>query len=212
MSIRALLPEYVSIQILGQEAPASWHLLEHHLAHCPACRSEAEALLQFVSASYQEDAQPIPQPPPPDLSFLRPSRVATSAHRSPALSARLHQFIIQFSPSMLSTMRIAMTACSGVERLHYVYYHPPAHPTTPDISIEVLTRNEQAERDHVCISVELPDNDPFDQAGGAVTLTIADLHLSAITDQNGVVSFHDVPLDQIEHWRITVTPHAASGG
>jgi len=105
-----------------------------------------------------------------------------------------------------------MTARSGVERLHYVYYYPPAHPTDPDISIEVLTRNEQAERGHVRIAVELPDNDPFDQAGSAVTLTLADLHLTAVTDQNGVVSFHDVPLDQIEHWRITVMPRAASGG
>src|SRR5437016_470979 len=78
MSIRALLPEYVSIQVLGQEPPLSWRPLEYHLERCPACRSEAEALLQLVQASYQEQSQPVPQAPPPDLSFLRPSRAATS--------------------------------------------------------------------------------------------------------------------------------------
>jgi hypothetical protein len=107
-------------------------------------------------------------------------------------------------------MRVAMAARSGAERLQYAYRLAPETPSDPDITIEVLTHDEQAARGLVRITVELPDSDPFDQAGSTVDLAAADLRLSAVTDQHGVVRFHDVPLDQIGHWRITVTPRAAS--
>jgi hypothetical protein len=208
MSIRALLPEYVSMQILGQEPPLSWRPLENHLAHCSACRQEAEALLRLMNIAYEEESRPLLHPPLPDLSFLHPLHVPARPHH-PARS-RPRPVHIQFTPAMLPSLRVMMIARSGIERLQYAYHLPPQAPDDPDISIEVFTHDERAEHGLVRITVELPDSDPFDQAGSAVALTAAGIQFGATTDQNGVVSWSDVPLDRIAFWRISVTPGAAS--
>jgi hypothetical protein len=204
--IKALLYEYVSIQLLGQLPHPDWYPLKQHLLGCPSCRSEADALLQLMRASYQGDIRMNAQLSEPDLAFLRPSPEAAHTADPSTPEVRYHPILIQFFPALLPTIRVALTARSGIDRLLYAYRIPPESPSDPDITVEVLARDEQSEHGLVRITVELSDSDPFEQAGSAVTLSAVDLHLSAITDQNGVARFDDVPLDQIGHWRISVTP------
>jgi len=205
-SIQALLYEYVSTQVLGQVPHPHWHPLEQHLLGCRSCRSEADALLQLMRASYQGDLYMGTQQSKPDLWFLRPPPEAVPPSAPSVPDVRHRPIRIEFFPALIPTMRVALTARSGLDRLQYAYRIPPESPSDPDITVEVLTHDEQSERGLVRITVELSDSDPFDQAGSGVTLSAVELLLSAVTDQNGVARFDDVPLDQIGHWRISVTP------
>src|SRR5688500_6137866 len=68
-SVLALLPEYVTILVLGQQPPEAWQMLEQHLSACTVCRCEADALARLMVDTYGEKLQAVTAPPP-DLSFL----------------------------------------------------------------------------------------------------------------------------------------------
>lgn len=209
--ILALLPEYVAIRILDQEPPPQWQPLEQHLMGCAACRSEADALIELMAEIYT-DAQPaVPAPPPPDLAFLDRAVLPwamgvqhTNGTQSPMRTAGARPIVVQFSAALLPRMRVHMAARTGNIHLRYAYEIPPADHTSPTITVEVLVSDDQPEIGLVRVCVEHPERSPFDQAGSHVALRIDDMSWSAVTDQNGVTAFHDVPLDQMERWQIAI--------
>jgi hypothetical protein len=212
-SILAMLPEYVTMCVLDQQIPPEWQVLEQHLLHCADCRGEADALMALVTDSYTGAIPTHPVPSTPDLSFLDETMAAqTKAVRrtaSTGLLARLHSFqpiVIQFSTALLPKIRVHMAARTGGVRLHYAYEISPTDNSSPTITIEVLVHDDQPVIGLVRVCVEHPDRSPFEQAGSRVTLQASDRSWSDVTDQNGVAVFRDIPLDEIEHWQITVTP------
>ncbi len=103
-------------------------------------------------------------------------------------------------------MRVHMAARASNIHLRYAYEIAPTEDTGPTITVEVLVQDDQPEVGLVRVCAEHPDRSPFDQAGSHVTLHIDDIRWSAVTDQNGVAVFHDVPLDQMERWQIAIAP------
>jgi len=216
-SILALLPEYVTLCILAQQIPPEWRGLEQHLLRCTACRSEADALMALLDASYTGAMPAVPAPAPPDLTFLdqhvTPQTQGIRRADDAGPSARIHSFqpiVIQFSTALLPRIRVQMAARTGGIHLRYAYEIPPTDDTSPTITVEVLVHDDQPTIGLVRVCVEHPERSPFDQAGSRVTLQVDDTRWSGVTDQNGVTAFHDIPLDQMEQWQITVAPQESS--
>src|SRR5262245_44810167 len=217
-SILTLLPEYVAICTLDQQLPPEWRLLEEHLMHCPACRSEADTLMELMVESYTGAIPVVAAPPLPDLWFLdqtmTPQTMPVPLADDPRPSEHTPSFqpiVIQFSAALLPRMRVHMAARTGGIRLRYAYDIPPTDDASPSITVEVLVHDDQPTTGLVRVCVEHPDRSPFDQAGSHVTLQIEDIIWRGVTDQNGVTAFHDVPLDHMERWQITVAPQESSG-
>jgi hypothetical protein len=216
-SILALLPEYVTMFILGQQLPPEWQALEQHLMHCAACRSEADALMTLVAESYTGVIPAVPMPSPPDLSFLDQSITSQSIgvrRMDEAGSlARIHSFqpiVIQFSALLLPRIRVQMAARTGGVHLRYAYEISPTDDASPTITVEVLVHDDQPTIGLVRVCVEHPGRSPFDQAGTHVTLQVEGMRWSGKTDQNGVTAFHDIPLDQMEQWQIRIAPQESN--
>jgi hypothetical protein len=213
-SVLALLPEYVSIRVLEQQPPPDWDVLEQHLLQCEMCRSESEALFRLVSETYAGTLSRMAAAPAPDLTFLNRRDTASNYQRITG-GLQLMQakeprpVVFQFSAALLPRMRVQMVARARSLRLLYSHEIPSSNDVDPTITIEVYVADDDPDRGLVRVCVEFPDRSPFDQAGSLVTLHDGYANWSAITNQNGVVTFTDVPLSQIERWQTTVTPPEA---
>lgn len=211
----ALLPEYVTAIVLEQPLTPFLSEIERHLEGCPVCRAEADALCTHFEALYSDALLTAPAAPSPDLSFLRAPPVSLSAltgavdEVGEAVTRWLNAIVIQFSEALLPALQPAVLTRAVGPRLRYTYTVPPTSDNDPQITVEVLAVDEQADRGLVRLCVELLDADPFDQAGSTVILETAEQRFSAETDHAGLVHFADVPLDDIACWRIVVHPRRA---
>jgi hypothetical protein len=212
LQMLAILPEYVTAVLLEQPLTVALREVEAHLESCASCRAEAEALRATLEALYGHEAASFPEPPAPDLSFLRtpPAPLGALAEATsgiPSAVARLlDTIVIQFSERLLALMRPPALARAIGLRLRYTYTVPQTSDGDPHITVEVLAPDEQDEQGLVRICVELPDADPFDQAGSTVFLETAEQSFRGETDHTGLVHFTDVPLDDVACWRIVVQP------
>jgi hypothetical protein len=215
LHILAILPDYVTAVLLGQPLTAALREVEAHLEGCASCRTESEALRSALEALYGHEAVSFPEPPVPDLSFLRipPAplgALASAASGIQSAVARIRDAIaIQFSEALLTFMRPPALARAIGLRLRYAYTVPQTSDDDPHITVEVLAPNERDEEGMVRICVELPDADPFDQAGSTVFLETAEQNFRGETDHTGLVHFTNVPLDDVACWRIVVQPRPA---
>lgn len=51
-NVRALLPEYLALAAEGGLPERAYPAVARHLADCPACRTEADALVDLGAAAY----------------------------------------------------------------------------------------------------------------------------------------------------------------
>ncbi|MGQ9927842.1 MAG: anti-sigma factor family protein [Chloroflexaceae bacterium] len=215
LRILAILTEYVTAVLLEQPLTAALREVEAHLESCASCRAEAEALRSTLEALYGHEAVSFPEPPVPDLSFLRipptpPIALTSAASGIQSAVARIRDAIaIQFSEALLAFMHPPVLARAMGLRLRYAYTVPQISDDDPHITVEVLAPDEQDEEGIVQICVELPDADPFDQAGSTVFLETAEQSFRGETDHAGLVHFTDVPLDDVACWRIVIQPRPA---
>lgn len=212
LQVLAILPEYVTAVLLGQPLTATLREVGAHLEGCASCRTEAEALRATLEALYGHEAVSFPEPPAPDLSFLRtpPAPLGALAAAASSVQSAVARFldliVVQFSEPLLALMRPpALTRAVGL-RLRYTYTVPQTSDDDPHITVEVLASDEHDEQGLVRICIELPDADPFDQAGSTVFLETAEQSFRGETDHTGLVHFTNVPLDDVACWRIVVQP------
>ena len=59
------------------------------------------------------------------------------------------------------------------------------------------------------VNVEVPSQDPLEQAGSLVVLRADTVCLDGRTDELGCVDFSPVPLDALPHMRVEITPIGA---
>jgi hypothetical protein len=199
-SVRALLAEYALARTLGQALHPAWQALETHLARCASCRGEADELLGIVERTYNGALQPPPAAPTPNLAFL--SRRFDAA----ALSGQMWQVVIQFSQALLPQMRVAMVARQAGSHLRYSYRVEPAHAAEPELTVEVFEHDDRPGLGFLQVTVEFPDADPFDVPACRLILGRGDARHEAGTNQHGVAIIRDLPLDDVEDWRIAVQP------
>ncbi len=206
-SILALLPEYITILVLGQAPPGEWLPLERHLGQCAACRGEADALYSLMKAYYTGTISDAIPPKPPDLSFLKqPMNRQRTPQRLFQAQLKQPRFSFQFSSAVLFQMTARADPQPDGFHLRYAYEIPPKDATDLAVTIEIFSHEMTSQHGFVRICVEQPERNPFDQAGTYVELHAGELYLSAVSDQNGVVTFVDVLLEQIAEWRIIATP------
>ncbi len=212
----AILPEYVTAVLLGLPLTAALRDVGAHLERCATCRAEAEALHSALEALYGHEPATFPEPPPPDLGFLRvpPAPLGALARAASGVQGAVDRIrdgvVIQFSETLLALMRPPALARAVGLRLRYAYTVPQTSDDDPHITIEVLAPDEQDEQGMVRICVELADADPFDQAGSTVFLETAEQRFRGETDHTGLVHFTNVPLDDVACWRVVVQPRPAS--
>lgn len=153
LHILAILPDYVTAVLLGQPLTAALREVEAHLEGCASCRAESEALRSALEALYGHEAVSFPEPPVPDLSFLRipPAplgALASAASGIQSAVARIRDAIaIQFSEALLTFMRPPALARAIGLRLRYAYTVPQTSDDDPHITVEVLAPNERDEED-----------------------------------------------------------------
>lgn len=200
-----LLPEYVMQLVLGQHVPSSWRLFEEHLQQCPLCRSEMHALQQSMTAYYAGSIETAVLPQAMNIDFLRKQLPAKAEPVVLDQKVQRSPFNIQLSPQWL--LRLALRSSSRAEgpHLRYSFEVPPSSAQAPTVTVEVFSQGDAADRGMVRICVEYPDRGPFDQAGISIRLHAGDHVFSAVSDQNGNVSFTQVPLAEIENWRISTS-------
>jgi hypothetical protein len=212
-AVLALLPEYVAIRMLGQQREPEWQPLEQHLLVCEPCRSEADALIELMTESYAGLIPTVLPPAAPDLAFLSQQAIVEYSTQEPqdAISTAEQKrdfppILIAFSAVLLPRIRVPMATRSGAIRLRYSYEIPPSDDTKPTVTIEVLVHDDQPTIGLVRVCVEHPNFHPFDQAGSLVTLSVHGTNWCGTTDMNGICAFQDIPLDQMEHWQLTIGP------
>ncbi|MFQ3661600.1 MAG: hypothetical protein SNJ69_04305 [Chloroflexaceae bacterium] len=216
LHVLAILPEYVTAVLLGLPLTATLRDVGAHLERCATCRAEAEALHSALETLYGHEPATFPEPPLPDLGFLRAHPAPLDALTRAASSvqgavARIRDaVVIQLSETLLALMRPPALARAVGLRLRYAYTVPQTSDDDPHITIEVLAPDEQDEQGMVRICVELADADPFDQAGSTVFLETAEQRFCGETDHTGLVHFTNVPLDDVACWRIVVQPRLRS--
>lgn len=199
-----ILPEYVMQLVLGQHVPSSWRVFEEHLQQCPLCRSEMYALQQSMSTYYAGSIEAAVLPQAMNIDFLRqqlPAQAAPPEHE-PKQGSSFH---VQLSAQWLLRQALRSTSRAEGPHLRYAFEIPPSSAQAPTVTVEVFSQGDDPDCGMVRICVEYPDRGPFDQAGISIRLHAGDHVFSAVSDQNGNVSFTQVPLAEIENWRISTS-------
>lgn len=209
--LRALIPEYVTILVLGRALAPEWQAFEEHLAKCSLCRHDVEVLRQLMQDVYSGQIPSQSSYPRPNLAFLRrahPRPRSRTLHGRTIIASAYDSAVrrFQFTAALLPLMQVPATVRGEELRLRYAY------ETVLDgdvaLSIEVFTHADDATTCIVRCCVELSDRDPFDQAESKIILLASGKEFTNITGKDGSVSFADVPLDDIENWQLIVTPPA----
>lgn len=199
---RRALAGYAAAVALGERTSRRFRRLTAHLAGCQACQTELRELLDLAVPAYRGTV-PVAEAPQFDLSFLGS---AASARQSWAIAItdRLRRLVVEFSEPLLEAMRQARVNQTTRGPVLYHYVPEPALPGTLGLTIDVFGDEQTPDQGSVQVLLDLPEQDPFDQAGTHVTLRIADLVWEGHTSATGAVTFAGVPLRQLAQLRLEV--------
>jgi hypothetical protein len=203
--VHTWLPEYAAAQALGQSTWARFPVVAAHLERCSICRAELEALLQLMIPAYSGEVVPAPGSPQFDLSFLQPHLPRPAETPRSRFSNGLRSLVIAFSEALIGPMQLPALAQAARGAMLYRYTPEPAPPGNLSITIDVFAGDDDPSLGNVQVLVDIPERDPFDQAGIHVTLHAGELVWQGVTGETGSVTFMVVPLHLLPHLRVEIS-------
>jgi hypothetical protein len=200
-----LLSEYATATALGQTPWLRYPSTAAHLASCPTCRAELDALLELAVASYTGQVEPLSSYPPFDFSFLQPPASQPAIARPTWFIDYVGRLVVVFSEALLASMRQPSPLRAARGQALYRYTPEPAPPDNLGLSIDVFADDDSADQGNVQVLLDVPGRDPLDQSGIRVTLCVGDLAWEGATGPSGSVTFTAVPLKLLPQLRVEVT-------
>lgn len=188
-SILALLPDFVMERVLGYALSNDWDGFQRHLAGCPHCRDEADALTALMAESYAGPLPGTPVPAAPNVRFL---------HIRPPSAGEIQLSLTIRPPPAIVERRTRGNIC-------YEYTQHQSHPLNMDLTIQALTIDEASDRGLLRIMIDQDVDNPMDQPPLRVTHRAGGVVRETLTDPRGIASFENVPLDDIVDWEISIS-------
>ena len=202
----AQVADYVAAQLDGQDYTALYPAVALHLDACLSC-SGAYARVYDVEWAARANALPsLARIPAADLSFLG---AESPADRLRAAFRRIGgRLTLTLSPDLLPLLRPAPSAAAlraPQDTRRYSELLLTLDPT-PDLPIG-LAAYRDAQRPDVClieVTVEPPNRAWPDLGGIEVGLATPDREQVGVTDDWGLASFEDVPVDDLARLLVSV--------
>jgi hypothetical protein len=200
---QAQLPEYATAIALGHTHPRIAPAVAKHLHHCAACAEEFQMLIDLAVAAFNGTQTVAATYPAPDLSFLDPPPSSPFAQEECFLD-KAGRVVIAFSHALLARLR--QPSWAGALRGALLYHYTQSSgPRGEVLVVDVYADDDEPAMARVTVTCELPDRDPFDQAGTLVELQAAEGRWSGKTDETGCVHFRAVALDVLPQLRVLLT-------
>jgi hypothetical protein len=203
--VQGLLPEYATVAVFGNAPQTIYPQVAAHLERCPACRADLDELLTLTRALYQGEVAAAATYPQPDLSCLRGKPGHQTAPGRSSSVARPRKLVVMFSETWLPSRQPVLIGALR-SSLRYRYEREPGSPQDLHVTVEVFDEDTLQQTVCVQVLVEMPDRDPFEQAGSQVMLHACGASWGGETDATGRVDFVPVPLDSLPVMRVEITP------
>jgi hypothetical protein len=201
--VLAALPSYAAAMALGQDPETRFPGLSAHLRTCPSCRAELEGLVELVMPAYRGQVESAASYPAFDLSFLPAQQARAIEPRPSWFIDSLQRLVVEFSDSLLVSLR--QTAYAQAARGPAIYHYVPVPaPSNLELTIDVFADEQAADRGNVQVLLDVPSRDPLDQSGLSVNLRVGDLLWEGTTSTTGSVTFASVPLKDLARLRIEI--------
>lgn len=206
----AQIDDYVAAQLDGRDYAALFPEVALHLDACLDCTGAYARLYDTEWAARMNALPALARVPEPDLSFLgaeSPADRLRDAVRR--IGGRL---TLRLSPDLLAQLRPTPTAAALRAPQDTRRYHETllTLEPTPDLPIG-LAAYRDAQRPQMClveVTVEPPDRAWPDLGGIEVALATRDAEQFGVTDDWGLASFENVPVDDLAGLMVSVALEA----
>ncbi len=206
----ARIDEYVAAQLDGQDYVALFPEVALHLDACLDCTGAYARIYDTEWAARMNALPAVGRMTEPDLSFLGAESLADRLRD--AVRRVGGRLTLSLSPDLLPLLRptpsaVALRAPQDTRRYHETLL---TLEPTPDLPIG-LAAYRDAQRPQMClveVTVEPPDRAWPDLGGIEVALATRDAEQFGVTDDWGLASFENVPVDDLAGLMVSVALEA----
>ncbi|ABX04176.1 MAG TPA: hypothetical protein DEF47_00405 [Herpetosiphon sp.] len=197
--MRQRLVEYAHAVALGAPLDAALQVVADHVETCASCRAELFDALDASYALYSNSLSLVDNIPAPSLKFLRQHSLITSA----APETVGYRFMIEFSDEMLKHMQIQLQYTGQMRGQRLIGTYRQSSVSIPDVTIEMY---ESMQPKHAVLHcyIQVPERDPFDQAGTQVMVVSPTYENNGTTDADGFVLFDRIPIEELARLKIKI--------
>ncbi|WP_110515693.1 hypothetical protein [Herpetosiphon llansteffanensis] len=196
--MRQRLVEYAHAVALGAPIDAALQVVADHVETCSGCRAELFDALDASYALYSTSFAMADSIPAPSLKFLRQHSLVTAAPETVG-----YRFMIEFSDQMLQQMQIQLQYTGQMRGQRLIGTYRQSSVSIPDVTIEMY---ESMQPKHAVLHcyIQVPERDPFDQAGTEVKVVSPSYENNGTTDADGFVLFDRIPIEELARLKIKI--------
>ncbi len=202
----AQIDDYVAAQLDGRDYVALFPEVALHLDACVDCTGAYARVYETEWAAQMNALPMLARTPEPDLSFLGAESLADRLQDAfRRIGGRL---TLSLSPDLLAQLRptpatAALRAPQDTRRYHETLLTLEPTPDLP-IGLAAYRDAQQPDRCLVEVTVEPPDRAWPDLGGIEVGLAMREREQVGVTDDWGLASFEDVPVDDLPELVVSV--------